>query len=413
MELHELPEPVQAELQRIGASEVVVGIVTGGPAAGLTAIAAAIRSALDTRLAGQSAVVIHMDRPPFEEAAAQLAEGLGSLPCVHVPHSAALDGDEGAIEWSDAVHTVLHVGRAAKARTILMLGAETAGSAPEWPASLAEPVERDGCGLVVGVYQRNRYDGTLTQSLVIPFVWGLFGRQFRQPAADEFACSAEAAQFFLEQDVWATDLGRHGLPFWLPIAALERDLPLGLVPLGRRAGAVAARPMPLGPTVGRVAGALFGLAERFEPLWLDSHGSEAVPLFGELPEPLPGGAMVDPERMHVGFRQGVRDLLPIWERILAPETLGDVLALSEGGPGATGIPDRLWAHVVYDFLLAFRARVMYRAHLVQSLAPLYLGRAAALVAETRARPPAAVLEVTERLGRIFEEERPYLVDRWR
>ena len=36
--------------------------------------------------------------------------------------------------------------------------------------------------------------------------------------------------------------------------------------------------------------------------------------------------------------------------------------------------DRLWARVVYDFLLAHRARVVYRSHAAQSLAPLYLGR---------------------------------------
>jgi hypothetical protein len=168
--------------------------------------------------------------------------------------------------------------------------------------------------------------------------------------------------------------------------------------------------MPLGATVGRVAAALFELAERFETVWIDRRGSEPVADLGPLPEPLAGGA-VDPERMQVGFRQGVRDLLPIWERILAPETLGDVLTVSEGDGGT--LHDRLWARIVYDFLLAYRAGVMYRAHLAQSLAPLYLGRVAALVLETRARPPVAVLEATDRLGRVFEEEKPYLVDRWR
>ena len=163
---------------------------------------------------------------------------------------------------------------------------------------------------------------------------------------------------------------------------------VGQAALGRRGAAAAPRPAPLGPTVGRVAGALFSLAERFESLWLDRRGSEPVRIFGALPEPSAGGAVVDPERMQVGFRQGVRDLLPIWERILAPETLGDVLAVSEGDSGAAVLTDRLWARIVFDFLLAYRARVMYRTHLVQSLAPLYLGRVAALVRQTRAQPAA-------------------------
>ena len=49
----------------------------------------------------------------------------------------------------------------------------------------------------------------------------------------------------------------------------------------------------------------------------------------------------------------------------------------------------------------------------QSLAPLYLGRAASVILETSARPPAAMLLSATRLGGMFDEDKPYLVDRWR
>jgi hypothetical protein len=407
----DLPADVRAQVERIGSADVVVGLATSGPASALGGVAATIRAGLAARLGGLSAVVVHVGRAPSEETAAQLASGFGDLPIVHVPHSPILDASDDALAWSDAVHSVLRIGQAAEARATLMLSADAVGTGPEWPGGLAEPVMKDGCGLVLGVYQRNRYDGTLTQSLVTPFARGVFGRRFRQPLADEFACSAPTAAFLLGDDAWGTDLGRHGLPFWLPIAAIEHDIGVGQAPLGRRSVAAPARAMPLGATVGRVAAALFELAERFEAVWIDRRGSEPVLELGPMPEPIAGGA-VDPERMQVGFRQGVRDLLPIWERILAPETLGDVLTIAEGEVGGI-LHDRLWARVVYDFLLAYRAGVMYRAHLVQSLAPLYLGRVAALVLETRGEPPGAVVEATERLGRVFEEEKPYLVDRWR
>ena len=75
--------------------------------------------------------------------------------------------------------------------------------------------------------------------------------------------------------------------------------------------------------------------------------------------------------------------------------------------------DRLWTRVVYDFLLAYRARTVYRSHAAQSLAPLYLGRAASVVLETQSRPPAAITQSVTRLCGVFEDEKPYLVDRWR
>jgi hypothetical protein len=35
-----------------------------------------------------------------------------------------------------------------------------------------------------------------------------------------------------------------------------------------------------------------------------------------------------------------------------------------------------------------------------------------VILETRGRPPGAVLQAAARLGGTFEEEKPYLVDRW-
>jgi hypothetical protein len=284
---------------------------------------------------------------------------------------------------------------------------------PDWIRGLGQPVLKDGCAFVLPIYERGRYEGTLTQLFVAPLVRALFGHQFWYPMADEFGCSGETAEFLLGQDIWTTDLARQGLEFWLPIGVAGGALPVAQSVLGPRILAPTGPQPPLGSTVGRVAGALFSIAERHEAGWLDVHGSEPVALFGIPPGPAKRVAAMDPARMIEGFRQGVRDLLPIWERILSPESLGDVLVLSEHPTAEFRLADSLWARIVYDFLLAYRARVMYRSHIAQSLAPLYLGCAASLVLETGDRPDPAVAHAAERLARTFEAEKSYLVDRWR
>ena len=267
---------------------------------------------------------------------------------------------------------------------------------------------KDDVGLVLPIYHRYRYDGTLTQALVVPLMRSLFGRQLAHPLAEEFACSGAAADAFLARPIWETDLGHHGLEFWLPAAAIEGGFTVGQAVLGPRTVAATQPPAPLGRTVGRVAGALFALAEQSEQYWLDVRGSEPVATFGTPPEPLAGGPTVDPSLMQVGFVQGVRDLLPVWERILAPENLGEVLELSDRPLERFRFSDRLWTRVVYDFLLAYRARVVYRSHAAQSLAPLYLGRAASVILETSARPPAALVQSATRLGGIpLRHGRPF------
>jgi hypothetical protein len=143
------------------------------------------------------------------------------------------------------------------------------------------------------------------------------------------------------------------------------------------------------------------------------HGCDRVPETGTPAAPGTEPAQVDVERMRDGFRRGVRDLLPIWEHILAPDTLADVLGLDPGGAATFRFPDELWARVVYDFALGYHYDVVHRDHLLRSLVPLYLGRTAAFVQESA---PCGALEteaLLERVGTAFEREKPYLADRWR
>jgi hypothetical protein len=406
-----LPDEARAAVDRIGTADLVVGLATAGPAPALDAVAAAVRAGLDTHFPGQPAAIVHVDQARSEATAAAVTAALGDLRVVSV---GPIPGKEDRLDWSAAVRKVLTVGRLLQARAIVMLNADLASMTGEWLRGLASPVLKEDYGLVLPLYRRFRHDGTLTQAFVVPLMRSLFGRQLAHPIAEEFACSAPAAETFLAEPVWESDLGRHGLEFWLPAAAIEHGLTVSQAVLGPRTLAPSAQPpAPLGPTVGRVASALFALAERSEQFWLEIRGSEPVVSFGVPPEPLPGGPAVDPSRMQEAFVQGVRDLLPVWERIIDPDNFGEVLELSDRPLDRFRFSDRLWTRVVYDFLLAYRARTVYRSHASQSLAPLYLGRAASVILDTQARPPAAITQSATRLCGVFEDEKPYLVDRWR
>ena len=112
-------------------------------------------------------------------------------------------------------------------------------------------------------------------------------------------------------------------------------------------------------------------------------------------------------------RMGLRDLSSIWELILAPETLGEVLVLEGGDSETFGFPDDLWARVVYDFALGHHYAVVHREHLLRSLVPLYLGRTAAYITATRRASAEATERILEAVAVAFERQKPYLVEHWR
>jgi hypothetical protein len=398
---------VQAEMEALGTADLVLGLPTVGRVPSAEAVG---RVALEGRLGSMATVVVHVDPTGSGEVVEALTRAVAPCPLVHLEGSGLGRAPTEPEHHADGVRTVLAAGRQLRARGIVLLTTLMDPAAPGRAAALVEPVLKDGHGLVLPMYTRTRYEGTLTHALVVPLVRALWGRRLAHPMAEEFACSGEAAAAFLEAEAWETGLARQGLEFWLPVAAIQAGVVVSQAGVGQRP-ATDGPPAPLGATVGRVAGALFALAEQTESHWLEVRGSESVPASGPEPPPREGGGPVDPGRLLAGFRQGVRDLLEIWVRILAPDTLVDVLALAD--LDEIQFSDRLWARVVYDFLLAWRFRVAHRGHVAQSLAPLYLGRTASLMLETRGKPATAVAAVGERLARGFEDEKAYLVDRWR
>jgi hypothetical protein len=118
-------------------------------------------------------------------------------------------------------------------------------------------------------------------------------------------------------------------------------------------------------------------------VWEKIGVSEAVPHFGfEYSvglEPIAANT----QRMVDNFRQGVRDLEPIWEKIVQKANLTRVKQLAASEPHA--FPEELWASVVYDFALAFNRRAMNQDHMLAFLPNVILMLAVLLAGAVVAR----------------------------
>jgi hypothetical protein len=153
--------------------------------------------------------------------------------------------------------------------------------------------------------------------------------------------------------------------------------------------------------------------EEYPAVWQQVRGSSAVPVFGFQYEVGVEPVYVNVKRMVNAFQQGLRDLLPLWEIALAPETLARLLPLGGMEPEEFHFPPDLWVQVVYDFALAYHEKSLHREHLLKSLTPLYLGKTASFVLETQVSSPQDVEELIEALCGSYEAMKPYLIERWR
>ena len=314
-----------------------------------------------------------------------------------------------------AVQALLARARQLDARACVVIDAAVARVSPRSVGMLADPVLAHGVDVVSPYYDRHRYEGALTKGLVRPLVRALYGVRLHQPAAQELACSRRAIEWLLDDDIWDREGAQAGIDVWLATSVASGDFRLAEAPLGVRRLPVRGEEAPdLPTTLSQVVGALFADIEARVDVWQRRRGSSAVPLLGQPAAATPApDVAVDPGQLIESYRLGYRELRDLWNWVLPPRTIVELGRLVSLPSAQFRLDDTVWAHVVYDFALGHRLRVMPRDHLLRSLVPLYLGWLASFVLQVQALDAAGVEERLDRLGAAFEAEKPYLIARWR
>ena len=348
------------------------------------------------------------------DATRALAEA-AALPAVVVEHEAPA-GERVAVPFHGvpgrgaALRATFTVAQRLRARALVLLEADAVSAQPEWIERLVRPVLEDKADFVTAAYTRHRYEGTISRLVLAPLVRALYGRRLQHPFGGQQALSARLIEHLLIHPKWSST-GPDVSDLWITGTAIADGFGMWEAWLGPHHVRSRTRAIDLPGMVAQTLGAAFTVMQRHEDLWLEVRGSEPIPAVGEPVAPGVEPMTVDVEAMLEAFGQGARDLTAIWELILAPDTLAEVLALDTGG--RLRFSDDLWARVIYDFALGHHYAVVHRDHLLRSLTPLYLGRTAAFVLATRATGAAVTQAHLEAVGVAFERQKTYLVEHWR
>ena len=406
--------PADEHISRVGACEIAVAVLTYNNADTLPAVLATTTSALAARFPGMPVAFVTADAGS-SDGTRELFAAAG-VPVVAVTYDPPL-AERVAVPFHGvpgralALRAVLTAAQRLGARVVLFLEADLVSLAPEWLDRLATPVLEDKADYVAAAYARHRFDGTITNLMIAPLVRALYGRRLRQPLGGQQALSGRLVEHLLLHPKWDWST-RELADVWILGTAIADGFNVWEAWLGPRIVRSRTRTADLPAMISQTLGGVLSVMDRHHDLWRDIRGSEALPAVGDAVLPGTEPRDVDVERMVSAFRLGLRDLTPVWEHVLAPETLGDVLSLETDDLERFQFPDDLWARVVYDAALGHHYAVIHREHLLRSLVPLYLGRTAAFVLTVRDRGAAASEAAAESVARAFERQKSYLVERW-
>jgi glucosylglycerate synthase len=291
-----------------------------------------------------------------------------------------------------------------QAQAVVLLDPDVGDLTPERIATLAAPLA-DRVDLVAPAHPRAADEGLLVTQLLRPLTRAIYGADLREPLLPEFGASARLAAHCAQFEVDAAQARTH---YWIAAEALAGPFTVRQAALGpRRSSAVRARG-GLPALFLQVVSSVFASIGATSRVWLARAG-EALPDVN-----VAGAATADQgsggARVLQTFADDLSNLDEILRRILRPETHA---ALKDAGnePGPA-LPDRLWAEVVAEFLLAHRHHVILRDHTVKALLPLYIGRTGTFLLNHGSGSAEAVEAAVEALCVAFEGVRPRIVERW-
>jgi glucosylglycerate synthase len=302
-----------------------------------------------------------------------------------------------------------------QAKVCAVVDSDLRSITPEWLDLLLRPILFAGYDFVAPYYHRHKYDGTITNSIVYPLTRALYGLQVRQPIGGDFGVSARLLARYIQRDDWETDVARYGIDVWMTTIAIAEGFRVCQSFLGAKLHDAKDPGADLSAMLQQVVGSVFMLMREYESTWRAQAGSKPAELFGFRYDVGLDPVDVNVGRMVNAFRSGCRELEDVWRMALTPHTLKALKELQKACEGSTKrfhLDDDLWARVVFDFACAYNRETVSRGLILRSLTPLYLGRVASFVQETRTLISAEVEDKIEQLCLKFEELKPYLVSQW-
>ena len=412
-----LREEVQRKIEEIGHADIVVGIPSYNNAGTIGHVVKAVQAGLAKYFPEARSVIVNSDGGSHGRHDGVVnTTTIGDFRTILVsnrvePVYTITTPYHGIPGKGSAFRTILEIADALEASACAVVDADLRSITPEWIELLVKPALED-FDYVVPLYRRHKYDGTITNSIVYPLTRALYGKQVRQPIGGDFGFSGKMARFYLSKDVWDSDVARYGIDIWMTTTAIANGFRICQSFLGAKIHDPKDPGTDLSSMLYQVVGATFDLMETYQDTWKSVTGSEKVFTFGFPHDVGLEQVLVNVRAMIERFRLGARELADLWRMFLGEEIVSFLGGLAAAREKDFFLPDDVWAEIVYRFAIAAHVEIINKEHLLKSLTPLYMGRTASFVMETRESGVREVEEKIEDLCRTFEAKKSFLLETW-
>jgi glycosyltransferase involved in cell wall biosynthesis len=315
---------IQTQLGDIQEAQIVVGIPSYNNVRTIGHVVRAVMAGLAKYFPNSKAVLVNSDGGSTDGTQEEVKRVqiedykmiLTSYP-VHPVHR-VVTPYYGVPGKGSAFRTIFEAAKRLKAKACTVVDSDLRSITPEWMELLLRPVYEGGYDYVAPLYNRHKFDGTITNSIVYPLTRALYGKRVRQPIGGDFGFSGKLADFYLTKEVWESDVARFGIDIWMTTLAIAEGYQVCQSFLGAKIHDAKDPGSDLGPMFIQVVSSVYNLMESYQDVWKKVKPSQPVSVFGFHYDVGLEPIAVNIERMIGNFRLGVRDLKEIWRKALLP-----------------------------------------------------------------------------------------------
>ena len=395
-------------LDPMGQKDILVGIPSYKNQSTIGHVVQMVARGLKNFFSGQRSVIMNSDgcsaddtRKNFQEV--EMTSSIDRISSIYT----------GISGKGSAFRNIFEVAKKLNVKAVLVVDSDLRSITPNWVKLLLEPVIRDEMDYVTPLYIRHKYDGTITNNIVYPLTRALYGYDIRQPIGGDFGFSGKLLDAYLGDDVWETYVAKYGIDIWMTTTAIVKGYRMGQAALGAKIHDAKDPAIFLAPMFRQVVGTCFTFAGKNVNKWKKVNTVNPVPLSGEPRKMEPDPVMANFDALIKKFTDGWNKFTPQWQKYLSEENFQLLNFVNDGVKGrAFDIQDEKWAHIIYDFMIAYNKYPGEEEILLDSLTPLYFLKVADFMNKADKLTSQKAEERIIAQADSFINEKKYLMKNW-
>ena len=217
---------IEVNPEKIKKAEIVVGIPSLNEADNIAHVTTEIDKGLEKYFSQKTAVIINSDNHSPDNTGRVFLQTKTKTPKIYISTPVGQRGK------GNNLRNLFLKTKNLKATAAMTVDADLKSVTPKWAKCLLGPIVK-GYDFLTPFYHRHKYDGSITNHLAYPLIYGLLGYNIRQPIGGDMGFSKKMVEYWLSQK-WSPTTRSYGIDVFMTFNAIRSGFKLGQVNLGSK-----------------------------------------------------------------------------------------------------------------------------------------------------------------------------------